>query len=266
MKKSIAVASVLIGCLIGCSEDEVGEGTLHLELWGEPFIEDGIPAAAFADGYAVTFDKFLINLSAISVAKTKDTVTPALKVPNIKIWDLTQAGPFLLTSAMVPAGAYHHTAYGISKAGFESVSGNATEADVTLMIDGGFSVYASGSATNGDITKTFAWGFDAEKHYDPCHSEAVLTDGGQATVQITIHGDHLFYDCAVSSEPDLRFSDIALADANNNGEVTPEELAAYPITPLPNYNVGNLDIDTLWEFISHMTTTLGHIDGEGHCE
>ena len=59
---------------------------------------------------------------------------------------------------------------------------------------------------------------------------------------------------------------MALADADDDGEITQAELEAYNITVLPNYGVGSLPIDNMWEYISHMTSTLGHIDGEGHCE
>ena len=133
------------------------------------------------------------------------------------------------------------------------------------MVDGGFSVYVAGSATDGTETVDFVWGFARKTVFDPCHSTGVLEDGGAVDVQLTIHGDHLFYDDAVSAEPELRFSDIALADADADGTVTRAELEAYDITVLPDYGVGNLDIDDLWSFIEHMTTTLGHIDGEGHC-
>ena len=39
----------------------------------------------------------------------------------------------------------------------------------------------------------------------------------------------------------------------------------YKVT-LANYQVGSTDIMDLWHFIEHQTTTIGHIDGEGHCE
>lgn len=29
---------------------------------------------------------------------------------------------------------------------------------------------------------------------------------------------------------------------------------------------GSTEIDNLWDFIAHLTGTLGHIDGEHHCE
>ncbi len=260
----LAGLAALASIGIGCSDDGSATGTLGLELWGEEYIEDGIPATEFADGYAVTFDMFLINLGGITVAK--EGSSPIIDEQEMRVWDLTMQGPFDIASAVASAGHYDHTAYSIARATVASVSGNATDDDLQLMIDEGYSVYVAGSATDGASTKNFAWGFDTETVYDPCHSEAVLADGSEATVQITIHGDHLFYDDAVSASPDLLFGEIALADANDDSEVTASELADYDITTLSNYGVGSLDIFNLWDFISHMTSTLGHIDGEGHCE
>jgi hypothetical protein len=263
----LVILNLTVLCSIGpgCTEeDNPGEGTLSLELWGEEYIEQGIPKSAFVDGFSITFDKFLINLGKISVAK--EGTSPEIEEPHMKIWDLTKQGPFSVVSVTAPAGEYHHTAYTIAKSTSGSTSGNAEESDVQTMKDGGLSIYISGAATDGTITKTFVWEFHTETVYDPCHSEAQFADGGQATVQITIHGDHLFYDDAVSEDPSLRFMDIALADADGDNEITKEELADYDITPLPNYGVGSLDVDNLWDFISHMTSTLGHIDGEGHCD
>ena len=69
----------------------------------------------------------------------------------------------------------------------------------------------------------------------------------------------------MSETPELRFAEFAAADEDADGTVTTEELAAHDITALPNYGVGSLDIDDLQGFVDHMTTTLGHIDGERHC-
>ena len=91
--------------------------------------------------------------------------------------------------------------------------------------------------------------------------------GGQpAVVQLTIHGDHLLYDDLFSETPNVAFTLIADADADNDGEVSRAELEAVDLRPLPNYQVGSTDIVDLWHFIEHLTTTLGHIDGEGHCK
>ena len=243
-------------------QDEVG--TLIVEVWGEDLIENGLDSDETEDGWSVEFDKFLINLGSISVAEGEDE--PAVTIKKTAIWDLVKEGPHQIKTSEAKTGRYDHTAYTISPANDDSVAGNAKDSDVELMKSGGYAVYAKGEASKGDKKVTFSWGFEETRKYKPCHSTADLKANKKETVQITIHGDHLFYDSAVSSDPDLRFEDIALADADDDGEVTAEELAAYEITPLEHYGVGSLDIDNLWDYISHMTGTLGHIDGEGHCD
>jgi hypothetical protein len=249
----------------GCAASEDGKGTLVVEMWGEEYIETGIPSSEFADGWGITYDRFLINLGAVTVAE--EGADPAVSVPAFRVWNLhTFQGPELLVEREVPAGSYVHTAYTIQPATADSVAGNATDADVQAMVAGGYAVLVEGTATKGDHTVAFSWGFQGTTAYDPCHSGGALEDGGTASIQLTFHGDHLFYDDAASTEPSLRFEDLALADADGDETVTPAELQAYEILALDHYGVGSLEIDTMWDYLTHMTTTLGHIDGEGHCE
>ena len=159
----------------------------------------------------------------------------------MKIWDMTKSGPFDVTTETVPAGAYTHAAYRISPATDAATAGNAASDDVQYMIDNGLSVYVEGTASDGTTDVSFAWGFETDTTYDPCHSKGELAADGTADIQITIHGDHFFYDSAVSEDPDLRFNDIALADADSDGEVTEAELLDYDFTSLPNYMVGSLE-------------------------
>jgi len=263
MIRYTAVCTLLLLVSTACEEDEPGQGTLTLTVWGEEYIEQGIPAAAFADGFGVTFDKFLVAVSQIEVAVDQDS--PAFTDATARVWDLTQTGPFAIASKEIDEGTYNHTAYTIAPAAAGAIAGNATDEDVQAMITGGYSLYAAGSATNDVVTKTFSWGFDTAAVYDPCHSVGILENGGAATVQLTIHGDHLFYDDATHDQAVLRFNDIALADTDGDGDVAQTELASYDITVLPNYSVPDDAIDTMWEYLSFMTRTVGHIDGEGHC-
>jgi hypothetical protein len=252
--------------LAGCEADDGGgNGTLKVVLWGEEFIESGIPATEFADGWGITYERFLVSVGALSVAR--EGVAAAVSQPAFQVYDLAAfTGPRTLAEAAVPAGSYTHTAYTVGPAKADTTAANASAADLKRMVDGGLSVLVEGKATKAGRTVSFSWGFANTTVYDPCHSGGKVADGGTATVQLTIHGDHLFYDDAASEEPSLRFEDLALADKDANGTVTPEELKACAIAPLDHYGVGSLEIDNLWDYVTHMTTTLGHIDGEGHCE
>ncbi len=45
---------------------------------------------------------------------------------------------------------------------------DVSEASRDMMVEEGYSVYVEGTATNGDGTKTFAWGFDKPTRYTAC--------------------------------------------------------------------------------------------------
>ena len=255
--------------LTACGASAGGEAELTVRTYGEEYIEDIIPADVFDDGWAVHFDRFLINLGDVQVAEAGTAAT--LTDPRFQVFDLTEASDGegqLVGMDRVVAGAYNATQYKVYPADKDSVAGNASAENLALMKDGGYSVYVAGKATKGDVTKTFAWGFKTRTHYEECESQAVIEDGAPDTVQITVHGDHLFYDDLYSQTPMLLFGLVASADdmGDADGVITQAELEAVDLRPLSNYQVGSTDIVDLWHFIEHQTTTVGHIDGEGHCK
>lgn len=243
-----------------------GEDTLKVRIYGEEFIESGIPAGVFDDGWTLHFDRFLVSVGKVDVGETG--AAPALSEPDFQIFDLTQPSKGAgrpVAEAIVPTGRYDDTAYIIAPAA-DARAGNASAEDVAVMQAGGYSVYVAGSATKDGVTKRFAWGFGAVTDYVGCESLAAVNPGQPGDVQITIHGDHLFYDELYDPEALLLFDLVASADADNDGEITQAELLAVDLRPLPNYQVGSTDIVDLWHFIEHQSTTIGHIDGEGFCK
>jgi hypothetical protein len=245
-----------------------GQGVLRVAIYGEDYVEVGIPAAD-TDGWAITFDEFLVHVSAVEVVSSDHEDNP-LRQDTGLVFDLanpSEGAGHTLTENLVFAGAYDQTTYRINPATSTSEAGNVDAATLTFMRDSGHSVFAKGRATKGDTTVTFAWGFETNTLYAACESQARLSDGGRATVQLTIHADHFFYDDLVSKDPNVSFELIASADADANGEVTRAELEALDIRDQSNYQVGTQTaVTNLWAFISAQSRTLGHIDGEGHCD
>lgn len=262
--------NMLCAVALGLAACDAGAGAeLAVRVYGEEFIEEGIPSNVFDDGWTVTFDRFLINLGAIEVSTPE--ATPSLAEPTFQVFDLTAAssgdGQAVLAGE-VAAGAYSATRYKIHPAGEDSLAGNASAEDVEMMVSGRFSVFVSGIATKDGVTKTFAWGWKTATSYEHCESHAMIESGNPDTVQITIHGDHLFLDDLFSETPMVLFGLAAQADNDGDadGEITQAELEAVDLRPLANYQVGSTGITNLWRFLEHLTTSLGHIDGEGHCE
>jgi hypothetical protein len=211
-----------------------GEGEIEVRAWGEDFIEAGIPAAEFADGWAISFDRFEVELRDVSVA--------GASVPDPASLDLVQptAGiGQLVGRASVSAGEFDDAQFTIAR------------------------VEVEGRATKDGDEKTFAWTFETAVDYANCEAVTEVPRDGVGVLQVTVHADHLFYDSTVSAEPDLRFAAIAAADTDADGVVTQAELAN---ADLGAYDPGNLEIDDLWAFVSAQAQTMGHVDGEGHCE
>jgi hypothetical protein len=253
--------------LVACGGDDLADGTLAVRVYGEAFIEETIPADAFVDGWSVTFDAFLVSIGGIGAeaghggAQVQDT--------SYRIFDLAQpsgGAGFELARLPAPGGVYDHFGY-VIRPSADATAGNAAAVDA--MKAAGTSVWVRGSATRDATTVTFDWGFALDIVHSHCEVEATI-DGDEATVEATIHGDHLFYDDAVSTEPRVAFALLAAADgaagAAADGAVTLDELAAVDIRAEEHYGVGSLPIFDLRTFVTHQVGTVGHIDGEGHCD
>lgn len=243
------------------------EGTFEVRIYGEEYIEDSIPAETFSDGWSIIFSSFLISVGDVNV-RAGEEGEPIVDDATQRVFDLSQPSDgsgFLVNTQMVPGDDYDHTGFRVAPAAAGVALGNASQADADMMSSGGYSLYVAGTATKGADTITFAWPFTNATRYGECHGTFGAVDGNTGKAQITIHGDHLFYDDLFSSTPNVSFDLVAQADTGGDDDVSPEELAALDITTQERYQVGSTEIDNLWDFIEHQTGTLGHIDGEGHC-
>ena len=258
-----------------CGSDELGSGSITSTVYGEEFIEEGIPSDVFADGWSVQFDKFLVS---VGNPKTKAGEGGAEVGDNgFYIVDLAQPSGgegYELATYDAPGGLYDHYGYQLLPSA-TAIGLNADAADVTEMTASGYSIWVVGSATNGTDTVDFDWGFALKLTYAHCEMNQSI-DGNTLVMQSTIHADHLFYDDAVSEEPNVAFQIVADADGADgtapDGIVTLEELEATSILAEERYQVGSNTtpdgdpIENLHQYIELQATTVGHINGEGHCE
>lgn len=215
------------------SEDDAESGALRMTIYGEAFIEEGIPADEISDGWAVTFDKFEVTLAEAKVA------------------GLTKDGPISFDLAAASNGQGQEVLSGTVEAR------NYSDAEYTII-----KVVTHGSGTKGDTTKSFQWTFDLFYHYTECDTGVLVSAGEEGTFQITIHGDHLFYDSLVSEEPSLVFQPFADADTDLDNVIAQAELEAASIGSL---DPGNADPQNLWEWLNLQVPTVGHANGESHC-
>ncbi len=229
--------------LTGC-----GSGTWTVNTWGEAFIEDSIPAEVFEDGCSVTYDRFEVVMSDVALLDGDGADVGV--VDGEQLFDLTKAGPQKVGSVDVPA-----THYASSR--FSSAPSN--------LLDG-HAISVAGTLTCGGADYAIDWVFDTEATYNCEPADLTIPAGGEDSTQYTIHGDHLFYDGLENEDAAVRGQAVADADADADGAVTLAELEAVSVASL-GYAVGQYsDVTTLADFVGFLTQTLGHVDGEGHCQ
>lgn len=259
MRRTVLALSLLAGLgLAGCPlfPTPTALKTLSVRVYGEEFIEEEIPAEA-TDGWAITFDKFLIVIGDVRVARSGETLasSSAFRVFNLAA-SSGGAGYLVVELTADARDGVHEVSYRVAPAA-EATAGNASAADVAMMAAQGFSVYVEVTATDGARTKRMALGSQSATRYAGCFTTIDFDDSGAAQVQLTIHGDHLFYE-DLGEDPAVRFEALAEADADDDGEISAAELAAADVDAA----VGAADLGAL---IEALISTLGHIDGEGHC-
>lgn len=223
-----------------------GEATWVLETWGEEFIEEGIPGEAFADGCAVSFQRFAVGVVEAALVDTDGEVVAALE--NAVVVDLVAPGPQELGRHTVPAGLYDTVRAALGEAGelggSVSVAGTLRCVGEEVAFDWLFSTAAAGLCEPSNLS---------------------LQDGGEGRTQLTIHGDHLFYDSLDDPDSVLRGLPLVQADADGDGVLARAELEAVAVAPL-GYDVGGFaEVRELWAYLEAQVGSLLHIDGEGHC-
>lgn len=237
--RTAALASLLLLPLAGsCGESDAqtpdGQGMLNVFVYGEAFVEEGIPADAMSDGWAIDFEGFAVEVTSVTVGEAafSDATTIQIAPP-------TEGEGHHLAELPLDAGTYESVDYALG------------------------TIRVVGSAEKEGVTKTFDWTFEVPTTYAECHTTVTVEADQSSRLELTIHADHLFYDSLVSEDPALVFAPLAAADGDDeNDDISREELEATPVGAL---DVGNEAIENLWEWLEAQVATLGHIDGEGHC-
>ncbi len=282
---SRVAATALFAIVAACSStSSSGTGTLAFTSWGEEYIEQEIPPVVdgetiVVDGWTIKYSKFLVVLGNIKVQDAAGAVAAEQK--GSKLVDHTKAGKKpLVTFASVEAKAWTHVSYEILPATAATELAGASEADKALMVQGGFSVYVEATATKGAVSKSYKWGFQTATLFDRCKAAnvdgkdgidgVVVKNGITDTVELTIHGDHFYYDDLQSIDAKVRFDNIAAADADADGIVTLDELAKVKLAAIPTtqgkYGTGSASgISDLRAFVTALSRTVGHFRGEGEC-
>jgi len=287
----VGLVALLAGLgALGCGDNgdptgSGGVGSVSFTTWGEEYIEDEIPPdpegqSGFIDGWTVRYEHFLVNFADITVAD--ESGATAANMSGSKLFDNHVPDvKSIIGFDDLPAKAYTKVSYQIAPPTEAGEVAPGVDDDLRqLMIDEGYSVYVEATATRDDEELHYAWGFPITTRYVRCHSEQggrdergfVIRNNATLEIQLTTHGDHLYYD-RLQSSPDptvptsLRFDAMAGADADRDGELTLDELDGVSMaTLIGTYERSGLDARTLREFVTELARTVGHFRGEGECD
>jgi hypothetical protein len=287
----LLAGSSLVGCGTSDPTGSGGTGTISFTTWGEDYVQVEIPpdsseVTGFVDGWTIEYAKFLVNFQKIEVADQKGHVAASMDGSMLFDNHVEGVKP-IIAFKDVEAKAWARVSYAIAPVTADTkLSDSATEADRKMMEEGGYSFYVDATATKGDVTKHLAWGFAIGTRYQECHSEqdgkdeagVVVTNNSDVEVQLTTHGDHLYYD-RLQASPDpailtsLRFDTLAADDNDGDGEITLEELNGSALNvkscsekKVPCYDPSGLGAATQGAFVTSLARTIGHFRGEGECE
>lgn len=269
--------AVLVACDETPGRDDV-YGSLELTT-NAPTIEQ---AFTTADGWSIKYDRFLVHITAITVAGLDGVVTASAAGQLLD--QVAPAPKSLLSATLRRARPWEDVSLQIGPASLEedvTAIEPANDADVERIKKEGLALYVEGKATKaGSPTIAFKWSFTTDTLYGECGGELggvvqpgfVVPANGADAANVAMRGDVLFRDDANEAAA-LRFDPFALADADKNGEVTQAELDAVTLDALraPNrgaYGTGdNAEVTTFKGFVDERTKNiLGAFRAKGGCK
>lgn len=306
----------MVGCTVllagspACSD---ATGSLTIVLEAEETITGGIAAGTgdeeILDGWSVSFDTYAVAVGDVDLHFATDDHEEA-EAPETFVYDLASSpvtGEALWTIEALKVGrwelsytqvhaeeAMRHE--GVSTADYDLMAAN----ECTYLIRGALdradgrtcpprtedvpssaTADADGCYPNPSIA--FELCADAETSFGPCSAEdgpsgVAVVEGG-ATVALTLHGDHIFFNGFPEGEEGgvMRFAQwLADCDLDLDGTVTRAELESIAIDDLAEiddrYSLGGAPplpngeaLDDVWAYVRSQLKTQGHMNGEGEC-
>jgi len=273
---SIHVTLACAAVVIGCGENDADPGSLSVVVQSEETITNGLSAGDgaedIADGWDVTFDKYLLTIGDVDLhfATDANLVVEAAALHVVDLTQVSQSGLPLWTLDSLRAGRWEIN-YSIGGAANDAQRyTDVDQADFDRMVDGDLTYLVQGalSAADGrscppsalaspgtnaviagesaagetcyDNTNiTFSLGVVADAFFGPCEIDGVsgisIPSGGTQTAALTIHGDHIFFNGFPTGTEGgvIRVAQwLADCDLNVDGEVTQAELEQISLNDL----------------------------------
>ena len=279
--------ALIAGLFAGCGSDT---GNLSVLIEAEETIPDGLQAGDgeedIRDGFDISYSRYIVTLGNVAMSQLDGADFQSSAV--VVVADLTSLPstlPELTSFDGIPTGQYTSFGFETPPADANVVNLNSVEQeDIDAMIANGWSYIIEGTITqvSDGASKDFLIEADVPSVYSDCAVEDLepgVNVSSTSSVDITLHGDHIFFNGFPEEEgnvvrlaqwlwdiPDVDSDDVLTqADfeaATKVGSLYPSTTGggAYELTG------GPIAITSAWDFIRAQLGTQGHIFGEGECE
>lgn len=289
MRSTISSLVVVLSISSACSSG--GDGTLAVRVSGEEAAKRGLPleddgeTIAFADGWSLQFDKYLVAIADVTLTNADgDRVEdPAVYVTDLHLDDADIAR--FESIAATRWDGFSFSVRGPDDGDEVETRGDVAAEDLAAMQAGGYDMLVAGTATKGERVVTFEWSLANPSRNRDCtngidgSSGVIVRNNTVAAAEITFHVEHMFWDTLGSEQNTQRFEAIA-AMADADGVIAFDDLREQRLADLRDadgdtlldedgaplvYNPGSVPIDNLRDFILAATRTEAHLNGEGLC-
>ncbi len=290
--RALAWSGALLA-ISACASTGDATGDVRVVVSGEEAAVSGWPvgrgpeAIEFADGWTLAVDRAVVSVDGFELVGADGALAPitidaalvTLSDGDLAVWELPE----------IPARRWHDVRWRIVPASASArVIGSADAALHAEMVTRGAALHLAARASHavhGEVALELF--VPARITNRACRTEdgtdgLVVPARSRVTAQLTLHLDHLFFDSLVDPDAAMRFEPWA-AVAGEDGVVTLDDLATQSITDLRGvggaplldqdgsmvfYDPGSTPLASrdLAGFVRAAFTTVGHFQGEGHCE
>jgi hypothetical protein len=251
---SLLIGVVGPGCLPQTSLPE--PGSLEVTATASNALVNGFTSD---DGWTVLFSRALVALGRAGVSGDKATTYCQLYPDShyTRILDMKRSEAQKV--ALVYSLGQCDFGFALDPPREDAVLGKGvTNADLLFMATPGsdhwtksqsMSLYLTGTATKGSVTKTFEWQFREHFRYSSCQvgdpdaslKGVSISSGSSSSLDIAIHAEALFQNDTDPTKAELRFQPFADADdayGNADGDITLDELTAEPVKGVGTGGIG----------------------------
>lgn len=283
------LATAIVLTIAGCGGDG-GDGNLSVLLEAEETVVDGIQSGTgdenILDGFDVDFSRYIATVGL--VAMNQGGGSSAQSSATVVVADLASlptTATELTTFEGIPTGQYNEFGFETPAPDETIVNFNSVDpVDVDAMIANGWSYLIDGTITR--VSDGASKDFRIEANVPTIYTNCALTDqepgvnvSRNSSVDLTLHGDHIFFNGFPEEEGNVQrlaqwLWDIE--DTNVDGVLTRPDFEAatdvgslFPTPPRGVYELAGgpiSEITNAWDFIRAQLGTQGHIFGEGECE